>query len=681
MERTVAETFSDAYEHHMRGRFAEAEAGYRRVLERVPGQPDALHRLGILARDTGHPATALDLIGRAIAANPRQPAYYNDAGIVLHALGRADDALAHFRHALMLAPDHVGAQNNLATILRERGELAEAARIYRKVVELRGDSPELWFNLGNTLTDLCAFDEAVVAYARALALRESPAAIARFVDAFIQADLRDADPIVRDAAQAALATPWARPSELASACTRLLESKGADAADMLRDPLLRTFLESAPICDLAMERTLTLARLTLLDGLQRDAASDDTLALACALARQCFINGYIFSLRDDEIARAAELRDSVDAGLAGGRLPSPLELAVVATYFPLHALAASDRLLAADWPPAVAALVAQQVREPLAEERLRDDLPRLTPIDDAVSQVRAQYEEHPYPRWVKLPPAGLTVDENAVGRALWNRRDRNASLDILVAGCGTGQESIEFAQAFPRARVLAVDLSLASLAYAERKGREVGLVNVEHVQADLTKLGALSRRFDLVSSVGVLHHLTDPEQGLRVLAGLLAPGGDLLIGLYSERSRADVVAARAFIAERGYRPTGDDIRRCRQDLVSSAPDLALQLARRSDFFVTDECRDLLFHVQESRFTLWQIGDALRAAGLAFDGFLLRPDLAARYASQFPADRTMTDLASWDRFEAQFPDAFAGMFIFWARKASPITRSKRANESA
>ena len=680
MERTVARTLADAYEHHVRGRLAEAEAGYRRVLERVPGQPDALHRLGILARDTGHPAMALDLIGRAITGNPRQPAYYNDAGIVLHALGRADDALAHFRHALSLAPDHVGAQNNLANILRERGELEEAARIYRNAVELRGDSPDLWYNLGNTLTDLRAFDEAVVAYARSLALRAVPPTIARFVDAFVRADLRDVDPVVRDAARAALATPWARPSELAPGCMRLLQSVSADASRVLHDPLLRTFLESAPVCDLAIERTLTLARLALLDGLRRDVASDDTLALACALARQCFINGYVFSLREDEIARVAELRDGVGAALASDRLPSPLEVAVVATYLPLHALSASDRLLSAEWPPALAALVTQQVREPLDEARLCNELPRLTPIDETVSTVRAQYEEHPYPRWVKLPPASLAVDENA-GRALWSRRNREASLDILVAGCGTGQESIEFAQAFPRARVLAVDLSLASLAYAERKARELGLANVEHAQADLTKLGALSRRFDLVSSVGVLHHLVAPTLGLRVLADLLAPGGDLLIGLYSERSRADVVAARAFIAERGYRPTGHDIRRCRRDLLASMPDVALQLARRSDFFVTDECRDLLFHVQEHRFMLWQIGDALREAGLVFDGFLLRPDLAARYASQFPADRTLTDLASWDRFEAQFPDAFAGMYIFWARKGHPITRSKRANEAA
>jgi hypothetical protein len=51
----------------------------------------------------------------------------------------------------------------------------------------------------------------------------------------------------------------------------------------------------------------------------------------------------------------------------------------------------------------------------------------------------------------------------------------------------------------------------------------------------------------------------------------------------------------------------------------------------------------------------------------FDGFLLRPDVAARYASQNPDDVAMTNLANWARFESQVPDAFTGMYIFWARK--------------
>ena len=49
--------------------------------------------------------------------------------------------------------------------------------------------------------------------------------------------------------------------------------------------------------------------------------------------------------------------------------------------------------------------------------------------------------------------------------------------DVLIAGCGTGQHSIESAMRFEKAKVLAVDLSLSSLAYAKRKTNELNIKN------------------------------------------------------------------------------------------------------------------------------------------------------------------------------------------------------------
>ena len=137
---------------------------------------------------------------------------------------------------------------------------------------------------------------------------------------------------------------------------------------------------------------------------------------------------------------------------------------------------------------------------------------------------------------------------------------------MLIAGCGTGQHAIETAQRFAGARVLAIDLSLTSLAYALRKTRELGVRNIEYAQADILKLGTIGRTFDVIESSGVLHHLADPFAGWRVLLSLLRPGGFMAVGLYSEIARADIVEARAFIAERGYGSSADDIRRCRQEL-------------------------------------------------------------------------------------------------------------------
>jgi len=239
------------------------------------------------------------------------------------------------------------------------------------------------------------------------------------------------------------------------------------------------------------------------------------------------------------------------------------------------------------------------------------------------------------------------------------------ALDVLIAGAGTGQEPIETALAHPGARVLAVDLSAASLAYGQRAATARGLENLAFAQADLLALGALDRRFDVVSSVGVLHHLDDPQAGLVVLASLLKPGGVMQVGLYSERARRELTAAREWAAARGFRASAADLRRCRAALL--AEDRFAPLAGLRDFHATSALRDLLFHVREHRFTVPAVGRMLDAAGLELLGFVLPPAVHARYRARFPEDRAAVDLVRWDAFEADHPDTFTAMIVCWARR--------------
>ena len=111
----------------------------------------------------------------------------------------------------------------------------------------------------------------------------------------------------------------------------------------------------------------------------------------------------------------------------------------------------------------------------------------------------------------------------------------------------------------------------------------------------------------MIDCGGVLHHLGDPLAGWSVLRSLLRPGGVMRIALYSELARRHVVAAHRYIAERGYGRTADDIRRFRQDIFALPADHPLRpLAQSPDFFSISDCRDLLFHVQEHRFTVPRI---------------------------------------------------------------------------
>ncbi len=217
--------------------------------------------------------------------------------------------------------------------------------------------------------------------------------------------------------------------------------------------------------------------------------------------------------------------------------------------------------------------------------------------------------------------------------------------------------------------MLAIDLSLASLAFGIRKSRERGFNNIEFAQADILEIADLERRFDVIESVGVLHHLSDPIKGWRVLCGLLNDGGYMHIGLYSEIARASVVDVRDLISKHGYRSSDQDIRRLRQHIISLPPqDKNKLLLLYKDFFSTSECRDLLFHVQEHRFTLPQLATALDELGLEFLGFeLADPVMLRAYKTRYPQDPSSTSLSFWHQYEVENPHTFATMYKFWVRK--------------
>jgi hypothetical protein len=142
------------------------------------------------------------------------------------------------------------------------------------------------------------------------------------------------------------------------------------------------------------------------------------------------------------------------------------------------------------------------------------------------------------------------------------------------------------------------------------------------------------------------------------------------IGLYSEIARTSIVAARDFLAGRGYSANIDDVRRGRQDILALDETSPARIDTRSpDFYSMSNCRDLLFHVQEHRFTLPQIKNFLAGNGLELLGFEINPVVLQKYRAQFPGDPACTDLDRWNEFEQHNPRTFAGMYQFVVQKQS------------
>jgi SAM-dependent methyltransferase len=117
----------------------------------------------------------------------------------------------------------------------------------------------------------------------------------------------------------------------------------------------------------------------------------------------------------------------------------------------------------------------------------------------------------------------------------------------LDAGCGKGRYTI-FTSRHLKALV-ALDGSAAVVAAATNLAR---CPNVTVVRADLRSAPCEPASFGFVSCLGVLHHLEDPEQGFDALVRLLAPGGILLIYVYSRPTRLGARSIGLWIA-RGMR--------------------------------------------------------------------------------------------------------------------------------
>ena len=438
-------------------------------------------------------------------------------------------------------------------------------------------------------------------------------------------------PVVRELLSRALVHPAVDPGNLVRPITTLALSR--PGGTVFDEPLLLQLMEDVVIRDATLELVITQARRRMLD-------EPLPLPVMTAIAHQCFNTEYVFDESAEERARLARLRDEV---FAADIVPDH-RYAAYAAYRPLSTLEPKT--------PSIASLVRRQLLEPAEERRLAADIPSLSKARSEVSaRVQAQYEENPYPRWVRTSVVAAGSDP--------------AVASVLVAGCGTGQNAITTAQRFAGAKVLAVDISRASLAYARRKTLELGIPGIEYRQADILALGELEERFDVVECSGVLHHMEDPLAGWRVLASLRKPGGRMRIGLYSELGRRAVVKARELIAAKGFKPDAEGIRACRAAIRARSDDpLLASLARNEDFYSMSGCRDLLFHTQEVRFTLPQIAAILQALGLRFLGFEF-PDSGetlARFRQRF-ADPL--DLDSWQRFEVEFPDTFSRMYQFWA----------------
>ena len=618
--------FDSALKNHQNGNFGEAEKFYKKVIKINPSHFFSIFHLASLFAHKKQLVKAEKFLNKAITIRPDYVSAHNNLGGILLQQGKHYESLLRFQRATELDPEHINARNNLSILLRS--------------VQI------------NTITQ-----------------KENINIKKLFLFLFKRNDVNHAE-IFRNAKSILITNKeHIELSKILVSNKPLL--KNSIIQNLLKEELFHLMLQKTICEDYFLENILTKLRLEILINLidSKENILNENLKFIVSLSEQCFFNEYVFFQTPQETHYINKLKTKLEKKSK----INELDVAVLGSYIPLFSLEVLKKKLLSHTSSDLLFndLIAMQIKEPNKEKKIKNTIQSLSKISDDISlKVKNQYEENPYPRWRYtynqlstpfLARLGHQIRPNKI--KVENQFDNP---NILIAGCGTGHHAC-IAKDYLNSKVLAVDLSLSSLSYAKRKTDELAFKNIEYLNADILELNSLKRKFDVIECIGVLHHMKDPLKGLKVLLNLLEPHGLIKIGLYSEKARKHIISVRKFIEEKKYKNNIDGIRECRKEILNKKENnIFKKIINRSDFYSTSSARDLMFHVQEHRFTLLQISKIISDMNIEFLGFS-NEQAKKKYSHFFPEDKKNISLKNWDKFESDHPDTFVSMYNFWLRK--------------
>ena len=690
----IKKKFILALQNHKENNLNVAEKLYKEILETKPNHLEAICYLGTLFAQTKKINLAKKLFSKAIKINPNNPSINNNLGNIFLELGESQKALKYYEKAIELQPNYSKAHFNLGLIFNNQKEYQKAISCFEKVIQFQPDNLESHNILGKIFKELGEYNKAISSYKESIKINPNSLVLTNgLLDLFRSIQFsnltKDNSEIIKELVLFLYRKNNINHNEIFHNAKLLIffnENQNKIEAivnsdkfllknkivqKLLKEEVFLLMLQKSFIRDKLLEKLLTKIRKEILFSLENSQKHNlnEYLNFIISLAEQSFLNEYVFFQSEKEI----KFLDNLEKKLLNNKENNEIKIAILGCYIPLQKSQnikkkllnySSKNFLFND-------MIEMQIKESIKEAKLKNSIKSIEIISNDVSKkVMHQYEENPYPRWRYVNKSIVSNfllhlnNDIKPNNIKFNNKFFNPN--VLVAGCGTGKQLAKVI-CYQNSNVVGVDLSLASLAYAKRKMEELDNKNVELLQGDILQLKKLNKKFDVIECVGVLHHMKEPLEGLKILLDLLETHGFLKLGLYSEISRRHIVRAREFIKKKLFKNTIEDIRNCREEIKNQYEDnLLYKVIYNYDFYSTSGTRDLIFHVKEHRFTIPEISKILKNLNLEFLGFT-NPFIKNKYSKIFTNDKKNILLDNWNKFEIDNPSAFDGMYQFWVKK--------------
>jgi len=626
-----------------------------KIIDEYPNSILINNIAGVIHTELKNYTLAKNLFIKVLNLNPKyNDGYYNLANIY-NKIGEEENAIKNYEKVIEIDRSYYKAYNNLGNIFRKRNLNKKALEYYILTLTINPNYTRGFYNLAGVLQHFILNEKNKYINNFFLYLLEKkiivrPNAIATNIinGLFLNTNLKDNFSLIENDNY---------PENLDKIIQGLNENK-----------LLLQFMKVCPIPNYYFEINFIKIRNEILNQIYNLNFKKVYLKFLISLSAQCFLNEYIYSETDNEIFKIKKINERVKNNINTNKI-NDLEILILSCYSPLYSFDWCEKMNPSNQLEEIFIL---QYRNYNEEKKYIKKIKSITTINDSVSKiVKNQYEENPYPRWTNL---GLSIEPKVVKDVVkeinlnvdLKKINFSKNVEILIAGCGTGEHAITTASKYKNAKIFALDLSFNSLAYAKRKAEELNCKNINFIQGDLLDLRKLNKKFDIIESVGVLHHMANPIIGWKTLTDCLKKDALMLIGLYSEKARENIADIRETINKLKIKTTKKNIINFRKEIFENNNTKWDSVKYSPDFYSTSGVRDLLFHVQEHRFSIKKIRSHLHELELIFLGFE-DTYVLDKFRKTYDQINDLYNLDKWENFEKNNSRIFSGMYQFWCQK--------------
>jgi tetratricopeptide (TPR) repeat protein/2-polyprenyl-3-methyl-5-hydroxy-6-metoxy-1,4-benzoquinol methylase len=653
---------------------------WKKTLILQPNYLEVKINIANLSLKEGNLNHAISLYENILSSSPNHSVVLNNLGAALIQNNEIDRALKLLHHACTIDKNYFDAHHNLGGIYIQLKKYEDAIEVLLRAIQINPNSEEVHNKIAISYREIGNIKNAYTHFCKAIHLdpqnKNCLSNLAKLISENHSEIMQDKNLEIYLSRIMKKEGAY-NPREISKYFELKIKNKSSELKKFIHevaiDELTLNFLQKTPITDYEIEEKFTKSRQFLLQNIEKIGPNENLLKFLNSMGVQCFINEFIWNQTAEETQAILRLEDSIFNQLQEKKQVTALKLLLLSCYKSLGSYQASSHQFLIDNLRQHPDVIRIHIEEPSKELLIREKILNLTDINNPVSnKVRKQYESNPYPRWIATRLGDRDVDCNMLFDVVQLNLDQkptqfSSEPSVLIAGCGTGQHAITTATRFKNSVITAIDLSKSSLSYAIRKSSELDIKNIHFYQADILELISHQKKYDLIESCGVLHHMEDTFEAWKILTGLVKQDGLMKIALYSSAARQEIGVARGIVRQKNLAGLLGEIREMRHKICHSS-ELEFKrihnISNIYDFFTASECRDLLFHVQERSFSLPEIAVMADKLGLVFLGFEFSSNKIKSQFSKFNPQASPYSLADWHNFEVAFPYAFFGMYQMW-----------------